>query len=99
MTSQNIIASTPRNIENLYFVIYWIQIYIQLLLIRTVRTVVDEDALVHRMSLLWVVRNVTEAAESFQDVADSADLVVIQLSLCQAPQHWHEFQHFSVHPT
>ena len=90
MTSQSIVTSTPRNIENLYFVIYWIQIYIQLLLIRAVRTVVDEDALIHRMSLLWVVRNVTKAAESFQNVADSANLVVIQLGLSQAPQHWHE---------
>ena len=99
MTPQSIITSTPRNIENL-LVIYLIQIYIQLdlLQIRTVRTVVDEDALIHRMSLLWIVRNVTEAAESFQHVTDSANLVVVQLGLSQAPQHWHELQHFSVHP-
>ena len=59
---------------------------------------VDEDALIHRMSLLWIVRNVTEAAESLQHVADSANLIVIQLSLSQASHHWHELQHFSVHP-
>lgn len=58
---------------------------------------VDEDALVHGVPLLGVVRHVAEGRERLEHVADGAHLVVVELGLGEAPQDRHELEHLAVH--